>query len=119
MNQDVTNFIEKLNEKPKQVWQIEVCNRVREAVFQAIPDAEERIQYGKPHYRKNGKYAAVFGTAKDWVSVTVFNAESLQAPDGFFEADGPPERKTIKILKDQTVDYALLGKLIQQAASTL
>jgi hypothetical protein len=119
MNQDVTNYIEKLNEKPKQVWQIEVCNRVREAVFQAIPDAEERLQYGKPHYRKNGKYACVLDTAKDWVSVTVFNAESLNAPDDFFEKDGPPERKTTKILNGQPVDYDLLTKLIQQAASTI
>jgi hypothetical protein len=108
-----------INEKPAQKWQVEVCNRLRQTVFDAIPDAEERIQYGKPHYRKNGKYAVVIGTAKGWVTCTVFNAEGIQAPDGFFEADGPPERKTIKILNGQAVDYALLGKLIQQAASTL
>jgi hypothetical protein len=66
---------------------------------------------------KSGKYAAVLGTAKGWVTFTIFNATELQAPDGFFE-EGPPERKTVKILKGQDVDYNLLGKLLKQAAQS-
>ena len=39
-------------------------------------------------------------------------------PPGLFE-DGPPERRTIKIKKDQAVDYAQLGVLLGSAASTI
>jgi len=59
---------------------------------------------------------AVLGTAKGWVTFTIFDAESLQAPDGFFE-EGDPNRKTIKILNGQVVDYALLAKLLKQATA--
>ncbi len=113
MNQAVTEYIEKI----KDGWQAEICTQLRQVTHQAMPEVEERIQYGKPHFLKNGKYASVLGTAKDWVSFTIFNATALEAPEGFFEA-GPPERKTIKIRKGQTVDYELLTRLLQQAASS-
>ena len=119
INQDVTDYIQKLNEKPNQKWQVEVCDQLRKITQQAIPGVEERIQYGKPHFLKNGKYAAVIGTAKGWVTYTIFNATSLQAPDGFFEADSPLERKNLKVRGVKTVDYALLAKLVQQAAETI
>ena len=115
MNQAVTEYIQKIN----QDWQVAIATRLRELVLQTIPDVEERIQYSKPHYRKNGKYAAVLGTAKGWVSFTIFNAAALAAPDGFFETDGAPERKTIKIKNGQEVDYELLAKLVKQAADTI
>ena len=110
----VTDYIQNI----KQEWQIEVSNQLHELVQKSVPDVTERIQYGKPHYQKNGKYAAVLGTAKDWVSFTIFNAQDIEAPEGLFE-EGPPERKTIKIRKGQAVDYEQLGTLLQQAASSL
>ena len=114
MNQQVSDYIQNI----KLPWQAEICNQLRQTIQQAIPDVEERIQYGKPHFLKKGKYAAVVGTAKGWVSFTIFNAKSIEAPDGLFEA-GDPERKTIKIRDGQAVDYALLGKLLAQAANTI
>jgi hypothetical protein len=117
-NQEVTDYINKLNDKPKQEWQAEVCNHLRQTVLQSIPDADERLQYGKPHYRKNNKYAAVIGTAKGWVTFTIFNAGAINAPEGFFEA-GDPDRKNYKIVEGQSVDYTQLGKYLQQASSTL
>ena len=113
MTQAVTEYLEKINQE----WQAEICTRLRQIVHHAVPAVEERIQYGKPHFLKHGKYTCVLGTAKDWVSFTIFNAGSLQAPEGFFEA-GDPERKTIKIRKGQAVDYELLARLLQQAANT-
>jgi len=74
MNQAVTDYIEALNTKPKQEWQAEVSAHLRKIVHDSIPDVEEKIQYGKPHFLKNGKYAAVLGTAKGWVTLTIFNA---------------------------------------------
>jgi hypothetical protein len=112
---EVTEYIQKI----KLDWQAEVANLLRETVAKTVPEAEERIQYGKPHYRKNGKYLCVLGTAKGWVSFTIFNATDLQTPDGLFESSDTGDRKTIKILTGQTVDSDMLGKLLQQAAKTL
>jgi len=114
MNQEIAAYINKIDQK----WQAEVCTRLDEIIHQSISDVQERIQYGKPHYLKNGKYACVLGTAKGWVSFTIFNAEALEAPDGFFEP-GDPNRKTIKIRQEQEVDYNLLAKFVEQAASSL
>ncbi len=114
MHQDVTNYIQNI----KQDWQVEVCKRIDQLIRESIPEVEERLQYGKPHYRKNGKYACVLGTAKEWVSFTIFNGAALEAPEGFFEP-GDPDRKTIKIRKGQDVDYELLATLIRQASSSI
>jgi hypothetical protein len=114
MNQQVTEYIDKI----AQPWQAEVCAQLREVVRQVVPDVEERIQYGKPHFLKNKKYACVLGTAKGWVSFTIFNASALEAPDGLFEP-GDSDRKTIKIREGQSVDYRLIGTLVQQAAQAL
>lgn len=114
MNQEVTDFIKSV----QQPWQIELCNRLRQLVHDSIPEVQERIQYGKPHFLKNGKYAAVITTAKGWVTFSIFNAAELEAPDGLFEA-GKPERRTAKLLEGKPVDYELLGALLKQASATL
>jgi len=67
MNQEVTDFIEAL----KEPWQRELTASLREVVHQAIPDVDERIQYKKPHFLKNKKYAAVISTSKNAVSFTI------------------------------------------------
>jgi hypothetical protein len=46
MNQQVTDYIEKLDQE----WKADVCNQIRKLVYQEVPDVEERLQYGKPHY---------------------------------------------------------------------
>ena len=115
MNQDVSAYIEKI----EQEWQAEICGRIRGIVLQSIPDVQERIQYGKPHFLKGGKYAGVLGTAKGWVSFTIFNAQNLQTPEGLFETSENGDRKTIKIKQGQAVDYEKLASLIQQASSSI
>ena len=114
MSQDVAGYIGSIG----QPWQTEVCQELHQRIHQAIPEVTERLQYGKPHYLKDGKYACVIGTAKGWVTLTIFNATGLDAPDGLFEP-GPPERKTIKIRQGQAVDYDQVARLVQQAASTI
>lgn len=114
MNEDVTKYIRKNDQK----WQVEICNAIREIIHTSLADVEERIQYGKPHFLKNAKYLCVLGVAKGWVSLTIFNARQLKAPEGFFESGGNPERKTIKILDGQDFDYELLARLLQQAANS-
>ncbi|MBE9915506.1 DUF1801 domain-containing protein [Paenibacillus donghaensis] len=113
MNQEVTDFIEAL----KEPWHKEVTVSLREVVHQAIPNVHERIQYKKPHFLKNGKYAAAISTAKETVSFTVFNCSDLTFPEGVFE--GPPERKTLKLHKGDTFDSEQLISLLSQASSSL
>jgi len=114
INPDVTAYIENI-----QPWQAEICNAIRDRIHQSLPDVQERLQYKKPHFLKDGQYLAVLSPAKAQVSLTVFNATDLDAPDGLFEAGGPPERKTVKIRDGQEVDYDLLVQLVSQAASTM
>ncbi|MDG0814087.1 DUF1801 domain-containing protein [Cohnella rhizosphaerae] len=113
MNPEVAQFIADL----KEPWQAERCNALRELTLAVIPDALERMQYKKPHYLKNGKYAAVISTSKDAVSYTVFNAAGVAFPEGAWS--GPPERKTIKIGKAQDVDKEALADLLRQASAAL
>ncbi len=114
MNQEVTDHIAAV--QAKQPWQGPLCTSLREAVHAAIPDVQERIQYNKPHFLKNGKYAAVISTSKDAVSFTIFNATALTLPTGF---SGPPERQTIKLKQGESYDIQLLTTLVNQAAASL
>jgi hypothetical protein len=113
MNPDITQYIEQLD----QPWQAEICTRIRDIVHHTVPDVEERIQYKKPHFVKNKQYVGVISPAKGWVAYTIFNAQSLETPDGLFEASENGDRKTIKIKEAQEVDYDMLAGLIRQAAN--
>jgi hypothetical protein len=114
MNEEVTKYIKKL-----QPWQIDVCETLRKMVYQQIPDVEERLQYGKPHYLKNGHYAAVIHAAKDKVSFMLFNATELEEIKGFFKSMSAPDRKTATITEGQKVDYKQLAGLLKQASRSL
>lgn len=118
MNEAVTSYIENIGQKKGQEWQAPICEALRSMTLSTLPDADERIQYGKPHYLVNKNYVAVIGTAKQYVSYTIFNAAELDPPDGLFE-DGPPERRTVKIDQNRTVDYAQLGALLKSATDTI
>ncbi len=113
VNQEVTSFIESI----AQPWQVAICTRLRDMVHQCIPDVEERIQYKKPHFLKNGKFAAVITPSNAAISFTIMNAAGLEVPEGQFE--GPPERKMIRIRESQLTDYDMLSKLLVKASSTL
>jgi hypothetical protein len=111
---DVATYLDAI----AQDWQADICRTLHARIHDAIPGVTARLQYGKPHYLKNGKYACVIGTAKGWVALTIFNATNLDAPENLFEP-GLPERKTVKIKPNQPVDYDLLTNLIRQAAATI
>jgi uncharacterized protein YdhG (YjbR/CyaY superfamily) len=114
MNPEVTEFIEQI----PQPWQVDVASALREMVRETIPDVEERIQYRKPHFLKDGHYAAVLSPAKGHLSFMIFNTQDVVLPDGVFQK-GPVERSTIRIMEGDQVDYALLGSVLSQASSTL
>lgn len=113
MNQEVVSFIEALTVP----WQKELATELRKLVHQAIPDAAERIQYKKPHFLKDGKYAAVISTSKDAVSFTIFNTAEMNLPDNLFT--GPAERKTMKLKQGQTFAANQLVSWIREASISL
>lgn len=102
-----------------QAWQADISNTLRQMVWEAVPDVQERLQYGKPHCLKGKQYVGVIGVAKGWVSFTIFNATAIAAPPVLFESSETGDRKTIKIKEEQAVDTALLKQLLQEAVSTL
>ncbi|WP_339265874.1 DUF1801 domain-containing protein [Paenibacillus sp. FSL W8-0187] len=112
MSQEVISFIENLSLP----WQVDVSNKLRLMVHEAIPEVEEKIQYKKPHFLKNGQYAAVISPSKDAIAFMIMNTTNLEVPKNF---DGPPERKWLKIREDDTPDYELLAELLVQASSSL
>ncbi|MFJ7738858.1 DUF1801 domain-containing protein [Lysinibacillus sp. NPDC097287] len=112
MNQEVTTFIDSLNQQ----WKIDVCNQLRELVHKSIPGVEEKIQYKKPHFLKDGKFAAVISPSKDAIAFMIMNTTELEIPKGF---EGPAERKWLKIREGDSPDYDLLAQLLVQASSTL
>ena len=114
MNQEVTAYIEKLPE-----WQIQICGTLRALITDVIPDVEEKLQYSKPHYLKNGKYACVISAAKDKVSFMIFNATDLEEIKGYFASTTGADRKTATIKKGQSVDYGQLKDLLAKASANI
>lgn len=114
MNSKVTEYIDKIN----QAWQVEVCNNIRQAIHQAIPDIEEQIKYNQVFCTLNGKQVCVYFPAKNWINVTIFHAESLKAPEGFFEKSDKPERKALKIKEGQAFDYGVLAQYLQEVTQS-
>ena len=114
MNKEVTDYIQKL---PK--WQVDVCESLRKLIYKTIPVVEERLQYGKPHYLKNGHYACVVHAAKDKVSFMLFNAGKLEEIKGFLKSMSDPNRKTATITEGQKIDYTQLSGLLKKASASL
>ncbi|MDQ0232074.1 DUF1801 domain-containing protein [Metabacillus malikii] len=113
MNPTVTEYLDALDTP----WKRDLCNHLREAVHKAIPNVEERIQYKKPHFLKNGKYDAVISVLKINVSFTIYNTQDLQLPEDSFS--GPQERKTLKLKKGEATDFEQLSKWVKLATRSL
>lgn len=115
MNQEVTDFITNIS----QSWQAKVCTELREVIRQGAPNAEEVIQWGKPHYKVGGKYLCTYTPAKEWVNFTLLVTTGVKGLDDFFDPEETPVRRTIKIREGQEVDYSHLLPIIKQAAAAL
>lgn len=114
VNQEVTDYINKT-----QPWQVEVCEALRKMLFETIPSVEERLQYGKPHYLKNGSYAAVIHVSKDKISFMLFNASEVPEVKGFLRSMGNGDRKVVDIAEGQHLDYQQLANLTRQTSGGL
>ncbi len=114
MQNDVTAYIDK-----GLPWQREVCEKLRELVRRTIPDVEEKLEYGKPHFLKNDQHAAVIHVARNKVSFMVFNAGHLDPVKGVLRSLGNGDRKAVDIGENQDVDYDLLADILARTSSTL
>ncbi|GGJ80135.1 hypothetical protein GCM10011583_09610 [Streptomyces camponoticapitis] len=111
MNDDITNYIEKT-----QHWQAQVCTKLREVVHSTIPGAEEAFQYGKPHFLRDGRHAAVIHVARDKVTFMVFDAESIEAVPKLLRPLGKGERKAVDIREGDSVDYDFVADVLRRTS---
>ncbi|MET9880496.1 DUF1801 domain-containing protein [Actinacidiphila glaucinigra] len=114
MNDDVTNYIEKT--KP---WQAQVCTKLREVAHHTIPGVREALQYGKPHFLRDGRHAAVIHVAKDKVTFMVFDADGIEAVRGLLRSLGNGERKAVDIREGDTVDYDFVADVLRRTSGAL
>ncbi|MGW5383521.1 DUF1801 domain-containing protein [Nocardia sp. NPDC003963] len=112
MNDEVTRYIDGLLP-----WQIDVCRRLRAMIHTTIPTVDEQIQYGKPHFSKNGRHAAVIHVAKSKVSFMVFDAAAIEAVPGVLRSMGNGDRKTADIVEGSDIDFELLATVLARASS--
>ncbi|MEU4311082.1 DUF1801 domain-containing protein [Nocardia sp. NPDC024068] len=114
MADEVTRYIDKLPP-----WQSDICRQLRAMIRTTIPTVDEQIQYGKPHFLKNGRHAAVIHAGKNKVSFMLFNAAEVDAVKGVLRSMGNGERKTVDIVEGQDIDYDLLADFLAKASSGL
>ena len=111
MNDEVTQYVKKT-----QPWQVEVYSTLRNLVLINVPGVEERLQYGKPHYLKDGSYLAVIHAGKDKVSFMLFNATKVPEVKGFLRSMSNGDRKTVDMSDGQSVDYKKILKLVKDVS---
>lgn len=79
----VTEYLDRLNDVEKPI-----LTRLRELVYEMVPDAEDAYSYGIPTYRYKGKYMLAFASNKNFMSIY-------------------PGAETISVLKDELKPYKL------------
>jgi hypothetical protein len=96
-------------------WQKDACAQLRQAVLTAIPDAEESLQYEKPHYAVDGELVAALNVAKGKVSLLVLNAGSVKPEKGFLRSLGDGERKVVDVTDGQDIDVDRIATVLRAA----
>ncbi|WP_040833087.1 DUF1801 domain-containing protein [Nocardia brevicatena] len=114
MDNQVTDYISKT-----QPWQAALCEQLRQLIRDTLPEAEERLQYGKPHYLINGHYAAVIDASRGKVSFMIFNATDIPEVKGFLRKLGNGERKAVTFTEGQEADRARLADLLTRSVSAI
>ncbi|WP_404451003.1 DUF1801 domain-containing protein [Virgibacillus necropolis] len=107
-NKEVDSFIENLSSPIK-----EIATRLREIVFEASPDIQEEIKWGKPSYIENGMVCYI-QTAQKHVNFGFYFGATLADKDALLEGTGKKMRHIrVKIIDDIQHDKYIA--LIQEA----
>lgn len=110
MNDPITAYI--TNGQP---WQQAALTRLRDAIRQAIPSAEESLQYGKPHYSVDGAFVAALHLATSKVSLLILDAQAIPAEKGFLRSLGDGARKVVDVVENQEVDIDRVVAVLRAA----
>ncbi|MER7009795.1 DUF1801 domain-containing protein [Dactylosporangium sp. NPDC000555] len=95
-----------------------MCEELRRLVRRAVPDVEERLEYGKPHFACDGRHVAAIHVARAKISFLIFNAGGIDPVKGVLRSLGNGERKTADISEGQAVDYELLADVLARASAS-
>ena len=101
----VTEYIEKLVPAEK-----ELLNRMRDIVYETVPDAEDSFSYGIPTYKYKGKYMIAFASNKKFMSIYP-GSEAIEV----FKKDLAPfklSRGTISFTVDNPIPDELMRNIV-------
>jgi uncharacterized protein YdhG (YjbR/CyaY superfamily) len=91
-----------------------VLQRVRAAIKDAAPDAEETISYRIPLYKLGGKHLIGFGASKDHLSLFVTESEVLRKYERELEPfDHGGTKTTIRFTVKTPLPTALVKKIVK------
>jgi hypothetical protein len=111
MNSDVTAYID--GTKP---WQTKICTSLRATVHSTLPEVEEALQYGKPHFTADGRNIAVLHVAATKVSLMVFDAGDVEPVPGLLRSLGSGDRKVVDLREGEFVDPTFVADLLRRTA---
>lgn len=112
-NYSVKNVDEYINAAPEESRPH--LKEIREAVKSAIPDAEEKIGYGKPYYKYHG-WVVGFDTFKKHISFEIWDGFKGKERDELEEKGYKTGSVTFQIRYDQKVPTAVIKKVAKEQA---
>jgi uncharacterized protein YdhG (YjbR/CyaY superfamily) len=91
-----------------------VLGRIRAAIKDAAPDAEETISYRIPLYKLAGKHLIGFGASKGHLSLFVMDSEVLRKYERELEPlDHGGTKTTIRFTVEAPLPTALVKKIVK------
>jgi hypothetical protein len=111
MSDEVTAYLE--GTKP---WQAQLCTDLRATIHHVVADVDEVLQYGKPHFNRDGKNLAVLHAAASKVSFMVFDAADVEPVPGLLRSLGSGDRKVVDIKEGEAIDLDFIADLLRRTA---
>ncbi len=108
----VTEYIDRLNEQEKLV-----LTKLRNIVYEVVPNAEDAFSYGVPTYRYKGKYMLAFASNKKFMSIYP-GGEAV----GIFKnelKDYKTTKGTISFTPDHQLPDELVRNVVQLCKDTI
>lgn len=94
--------------------------RIREAIRDAAPDAEEEISYGIPLYKLRGKHLIGFAASKGHLSLYVTDSRVLQQFQEQLEPfDHAGTKTTIRFSASTPLPSALVKRIVKMRAASI
>lgn len=87
-----------------------VLQKIRQAISEAVPEAEESISYKMPVFNLHGTYLVYFAAWKNHISLYPGTA-GMEAAFAHELSDFMSSKSTIKFPLNQPIPYELIGKI--------